>query len=259
MQSNERFSGRSKQYVKYRPSYPPQVISHLMTTVGWTEQMRVADIGAGTGIFTKLLLDEGFNVIAVEPNEEMRQALNEQLHVYVSDQKVHATMLLVTAGSAESTELEDQSVDGIVCAQSFHWFDQKRARTEFIRVLKPQANVVLLWNQRDVDASEFVRDYESLFLRYGEQYDQVKHKQMSVKALSSFYGSEPQLVSYYNEQPLTYEQLVGRIQSSSFSISEHDVRYDAFMSDIEALFKRHEQEGVVKMIYRTDVYWGRVN
>lgn len=259
MNSTTRFSGRSKQYVKYRPSYPPQVINHLRETIGWTQEKRIADVGAGTGIFTKLLLEQGNEVIAIEPNDDMRIELTEQLQAYYKEQNaLQSNKLSVRNGSAEKTGLTDHSVDGIVCAQSFHWFDQERARTEFIRVLKPQADVVLLWNQRDVQASEFVRDYESLFMQYGEQYDQVKHKQMSVKALATFFCSKPQLVSFYYEQPLQYEQLIGRIQSSSFSITEQDVRYEAFMNDIKALFSRYEQAGIVTMIYRTDVYWGKL-
>lgn len=258
MKPAARFSGRSKQYVKYRPSYPPQVISHLRETIGWTKEKKIADVGAGTGIFTKLLLEQGNEVFAIEPNDDMRHELVKQLQAYMTTQDAQHCKLSVLNGSAEATELSEHSVDGIVCAQAFHWFDQERAREEFIRVLKPQADVVLLWNQRDVQASEFVRDYESLFMQYGEQYDQVKHKQMSVEALTAFFGSKPQLVSYYYEQPLEYEQLIGRIQSSSFSITEEDDRYEAFMDDIKALFSRHEQAGVVKMIYRTDVYWGKL-
>jgi len=260
MESTTRFSGRSKQYVKYRPSYPLQVFNHLRDVIGWTQEKRIADIGAGTGIFTKLMLEQGNEVIAIEPNDDMRNELIEQLRPYLIQQDgQHSNELSVINGSAEMTGLPDESVDGIVCAQSFHWFDQKLARAEFSRVLKPQADVVLLWNQRDIQASQFVRDYESLFLQYGERYDQVKHKQMSVEALTSFYGSKPQLVSYYYEQPLQYEELIGRIQSSSFSITEQDARFEAYMNDIKALFARHEQAGIVNMIYRTDVYWGKLN
>ena len=259
MNSTTRFTGRSKQYVKYRPSYPPQVLSHLRETIGWSQEKRIADVGAGTGIFTKLILEQGNEVVAIEPNDDMRSELMEQLQSYVTEQNTqHSNKLSVRNGSAEMTGLSDHSVDGIVCAQSFHWFDQKRARAEFIRVLKPQADVVLLWNQRDVQASQFVRDYESLFMQYGEQYNAVKHKQMNVDVLTSFFGRKPQLVSFYYEQPLEYEQLIGRIQSSSFSITEQDTRYEAFMNDIKAIFSRHEQAGIVKMIYRTDVYWGKL-
>jgi len=258
--STARFTGRSKQYVKFRPSYPLQVFQHLRETIGWKQEKRIADIGAGTGIFTKLMLEQGNEVIAIEPNDDMRNELIEQLKTYLAEQEgQHASKLSVIDGSAEMTGLPDESVDGIVCAQSFHWFDQKLARAEFSRILKPQADVVLLWNQRDVQASPFVRDYEALFSQYGDQYDQVKHKQMSVEALSSFYGSKPQLVSYYYEQPLQYEQLIGRIQSSSFSITEQDERYEAYMNDIKAIFARHEQAGIVNMIYRTDVYWGKLD
>lgn len=259
MQSTTRFTGRSKQYVKFRPSYPQQVLSYLQQHVGWTKEKLIADVGAGTGIFTKLLLEQGSRVVAIEPNDEMRQALIEYLKPYLVDKEANKQLQVIN-GSAEATGVADNTLDGIVCAQSFHWFDAGLARAEFMRVLKPQGKVVLLWNQRDVEASAFVRDYEELFMRYGDQYDKVKHKQVSVQTLAPFYGGkQPKLESFYYEQALDYEGLLGRIQSSSFSLTEQDARYDAFIEDCKALFARHEQAGEVKMIYRTDLYWGTLS
>lgn len=268
MQPTMRFDGRAKQYSKFRPSYPAPLLDYLRETVGWDANYKIADIGAGTGIFTSLLLEQGYEVVAVEPNNDMRNELQQQLQPYsttvhddkVSDEQEPGQRLSVSAGSAEATGLANASVQGIVCAQSFHWFDAELARAEFKRVLVSQGKVVLLWNQRDIEASPFMEAYEALFMKYGEQYSKVKHKQISVENLTPFYGGKnPALASFRYEQSFDKDGLIGRIASSSFSLTEQDARYEAFISDVDELFAKHEQHGEVTMKYRTDVYWGQLD
>lgn len=257
MSINDRFTGRANQYVKYRPSYSNEVIQHIMTTAKLTNESVVADIGAGTGIFSRKLLERHIPIIAVEPNEEMRHALLNELQSYLTKIDKTKPLLIVRNGSAERTTLADQSVDHITCAQAYHWFDPALARAEFIRIMKPKGYVFLLWNQRDSHASSFVQDYEQLFMKYGKQYSEVGHKHVNQEVLKPFYGGhEPQLASFYYEQLLNLEGLIGRIQSSSFSLTEDDSRYASFMGEIQELYSKHQQDGYVKMVYRTDVYWG---
>lgn len=259
MESTERFSGRSKHYVKYRPSYSQEVIQHLLQSVGITATDLIADIGAGTGIFTKLLLDEHLQVVAVEPNDEMRLVLTKYLQSYVTTDEHRQRRLTISGGSAEETNLPSSSVDHIVCAQAFHWFNAELARKEFRRILKQDGQVVLLWNQRDVSASEFMNDYDQLFLKYGKQYDEVEHKHICQAYLKPFYGQhEPQHASYPYSQQLDREGLFGRIQSSSFALSETDEHYEEYLAHIAQLFAKHEQNGVVNMMYRTDIHWGQM-
>ncbi|MCR8655754.1 class I SAM-dependent methyltransferase [Paenibacillus endoradicis] len=259
MDTTERFSGRSQQYVKYRPSYSQEVIQHLIQEIGIISSNFVADIGAGTGIFTEKLLEQHIQTVAVEPNDDMRSALIQHLQSYLTDSTQDKLLLTVSNGSAEQTDLANESVDHIVCAQAYHWFNAELAQTEFKRILKQGGQVVLLWNQRDVGASAFMNDYDALFLKYGKEYDEVKHKHISQTSLKSFYGGyEPQLASYQYSQQLDRAGLFGRIQSSSFSLQETDSRYDEYSADIEHLFANHEQNGMVNMLYRTDIYWGQM-
>ena len=266
VKTTERFTGRSESYEKHRPSYPEELLPFLEDKLNWNSDNIIADIGAGTGKFTKLLLERGLQVVAVEPNDEMRHKLLEQLSTYLSAAQSKFKLksnpsnktLTVSNGKAEATLLGDRSVDGIVCAQSFHWFDTGLARAEFKRILAPNGYVVLLWNQRDVEASPFMRGYEELFMQYGEHYDKVKHKKVSVESLMPFYGGkQPMLHSFTYEQNLDEEGLIGRIASSSFSVSRHDPRYETFITQIKSLFAQHAQQGHVTMKYRTDVYWGK--
>lgn len=112
MNSRERFTSRVDSYLKYRPSYPKEAIDHLYDVVGLRANSNIADIGSGTGIISKLLLERGSDVIGVEPNQGMREAAEQML---ISSPKFQSI-----AGSAESTGLPDQSVEFIVCAQAFH-------------------------------------------------------------------------------------------------------------------------------------------
>ncbi|MBV8308551.1 MAG: class I SAM-dependent methyltransferase, partial [Gammaproteobacteria bacterium] len=124
----ERFSARADHYRRARPAYPAAALDLLAAHCGLKPGAIVADVGSGTGILTEQLLERGAQVIAVEPNDAMRAAAEEQLGAEARFRSVGA--------SAEATTLPAQSVDLWVAAQAFHWFDAVRARLEALRVLR---------------------------------------------------------------------------------------------------------------------------
>ena len=134
--ATQRFSSRVDNYVRYRPAYPNEVVDLLKKECGLTSNSVVADIAFGTGIFTRMLLENGNRVFGVEPNEEMRRAGERFLEGFPGFTSV--------AGTAEATTLPDHRVDIITAAQAAHWFDREKARREFIRILKPGGWTVLL-------------------------------------------------------------------------------------------------------------------
>jgi ubiquinone/menaquinone biosynthesis C-methylase UbiE len=168
LNSTQRFSSRVDTYVRFRPSYPKQIVETLEKHCGFTDHSVVADIASGTGIFTKLLLEHGNRVYGVEPNAEMRRAGEEFLAAYPNFTSV--------TGTAEATTLSSYSVDFVTAAQSGHWFDRQKSRQEFARILKPEGWAVLVWNERKTDSTPFLRDYEDLLLRYGTDYNEVRHE-----------------------------------------------------------------------------------
>src|SRR5271156_834226 len=121
--ATSRFSDRVENYVRYRPGYPPEALRALQAECGLTPQHALADIASGTGIWTRVLLENGNPVFGVEPNTEMRQAGERLLTGFPKFTSV--------AGTAEATTLADQSVDFVTAAQAAHWFDRARAREEF--------------------------------------------------------------------------------------------------------------------------------
>src|SRR5271170_7373092 len=145
--ATQRFSSRVDNYVRYRPGYPSEVLDLLKKTCGLTADSVIADVASGTGIFTRILLENGNRVFGVEPNADMRRAGEEYLASYERFTSV--------AGTAEATSLPDHSVDIVTAAQAAHWFDRAKARAEFVRILKSGGWAVLIWNERQTDTTPF--------------------------------------------------------------------------------------------------------
>jgi ubiquinone/menaquinone biosynthesis C-methylase UbiE len=166
--------------VRYRPGYPSAVLELLKRECGLTADSVVADIASGTGIFTRMLLENGNRVFAVEPNAEMRRAGEEFLSGYARFTSV--------AGTAEATTLPDHSVDIVTAAQAAHWFDRGKARREFVRILKPGGWAVLIWHDRNVEDTPFLRALEDFIRRHSIDYEQISHKWVSTyNALEQFF------------------------------------------------------------------------
>lgn len=245
----QRFSSRVDNYVRYRPAYPPAVIELLQKECGLTPRAVVADIASGTGIFTRLLLDNGNRVFGVEPNAEMRRA-GEQ---YLAGYKNFASV----AGTAEATTLAAHSIDIVTAAQAAHWFKLDAARREFGRILRPGGWAVLLWNQRRTASTPFLRDYEQLLLTYGTDYQEVRHER-TTEAIDSFFAPAPfQSRKLEITQQADYEALEGRLLSSSYTPPPGHANYDPMLHELRRIFAAHQQGGQVSIEYDTLVHWGR--
>lgn len=250
--SKQRFSGRVENYILYRPSYPAVVLDFLRTECGLTSQSVVADIGSGTGILSKLLLQNGNCVFGVEPNAEMRAAGERLLAEYKTFTSI--------AGSAEETKLTSTSVDFVVAGQAFHWFDRSRVQIEFKRILKSQGWVVLLWNNRLTDTSAFLRAYEELLMHGSTDYSQVDHKNITDEVLQEFFQHrEFKLKVFHNQQVFDLEGLRGRALSSSYVPAQGHPSHAAFMQELDAIFREHNRDNRVAFEYDTQVYYGQLN
>ena len=248
--ATQRFSSRVENYARYRPSYPPGVIQLLKDQCGLTAASVVADIASGTGIFTRLLLEVGSQVFGVEPNPEMRKAGEQFLATYPRFTSV--------AGTAESTTLPPHSVDIATAAQAAHWFDLPRARREFARILEPDGWTVLVWNERSVDSTPFLRDYEQLLLAYGTDYKDVRHERTTAN-LSQFFSPTPCHERVFElSQEFDYESLRGRLLSSSYTPGPEHPGYESMLRDLRRLFDQNQIHGKVAVTYRTRVYFGRL-
>lgn len=249
MDSTLRFSDRVENYAKYRPSYPSEVLDLLQAECGLKAGSSVADVGSGTGISARLLLDRGFKVFGVEPNDAMREYAEQDLASNPHFESV--------AGQAESTGLEARSIDLVLAAQAFHWFDRERFRAECLRILKPGGWTTLIWNNRQTH-TEFLRKYDELLQTGGVDYGRVDHRNITREQIQEFYGSaEVRFVTFPNRQLFGWEGLLGRVLSSSYVPLPGDERYEPMVTGLMKLFEAYQVDGQVPFEYETEVHYGQ--
>lgn len=244
-----RFSSRADNYAKYRPTYPAAVIDILRSDCGLQETSIIADVGSGTGILSELILKNGNRVFGVEPNAAMR---------VFAEQLLHGSNFVSVDATAEATTLEPASVGFVTAAQAFHWFDRDKAKTEFARILKPGGWVVLIWNERRLDSTPFLREYENLLLRYGTDYEKVRHENVAGEIGQFFAPETVQLRNLENAQHFDFESLKGRVLSASYTPDSGHPDFEPMLARLEAIFNEHKRDGIVTFEYETRVYYGQL-
>jgi SAM-dependent methyltransferase len=249
--ATERFTSRVETYARYRPGYPAQVIELLRSECGLTPETIVADVGSGTGIFSELLLKNGNSVIGVEPNEAMRGAAESLMRGYSRFQSVN--------GSAEATTLPNSSVNLITAGQAFHWFDATAARDEFVRILKPGGFVSLIWNDRRLDSTLFLRDYESLLREYGTDYATVREFDPRDHIARFFAPQSFKQKEFPNRQEFDFVGFKGRVLSASYTPEPGNPKFEPMIKALQDLFGLYEEDGSVAFEYDTRVFYGRLS
>jgi SAM-dependent methyltransferase len=227
------------------------MIDFLKNELGLTKAAVVADIGSGTGILTKLFLDEGNPVFGVEPNEEMRAAAEDLLVDYPNFTSV--------IGSAEATTLPDDVADFVVAGQAFHWFEPVRARAELARILKPGGYVLLIWNTRR-ESSPFIQAFNELSERHIAEFRTVYQENVRAEALPVFFSPGGyQLKTFDNYQLFNFEEMKGRALSSSYAPLPGHPNHDAFFVGLSRLFTQYQKDGQVEFPYDTQIFYGQVD
>jgi SAM-dependent methyltransferase len=253
LSSVERFGARATYYSSHRPGYPEALTDLLVRTAELAPGATVADIGSGTGISSRHFVERGFQVFAVEPNGAMRAQAEEAFGAQPNFRSL--------AGTAEATTLPDHSMRLVTAATAFHWFDEGAARAEFCRIVEPGGWAALYWNRRldgtiihDVDP--FSYDYDHL-LQDCTEYAQSSHRRIrTCDDLAPFFGARPAETHFPNAQHLDLEGLKGRLLSSSYAPLPGTPGYQPLLDELEALFERHQQNGLVTMRYDTCVFYG---
>jgi SAM-dependent methyltransferase len=248
--ATSRFSDRVDNYARYRPGYPPDVLATLRKGCGLHPEQCVADIASGTGLWTRELLGNGNFVFAVEPNAEMRAAGERLLAGFPRFTSV--------AGSAEATTLADGSVDFVTAAQAAHWFDRAQARREFVRILKSGGWLVLLWNERLTDSTEFLRDYEQLLLSYGTDYKDVRHERTTDAVNEFFDPVRYEQRVFEMRQEFDYSGIEGRLLSSSYVPGPEHPQHAAMLRELRRIFDATSVGGRAAFEYKTRLYFGRL-
>jgi len=246
----ERFSSRVEDYLRYRPGYPAEVVNLLKAECNLTPDSVIADIASGTGIFTRLLLENGNRVFGIEPNEAMREAGEQVLAAYAN--------FVSVSGTAEATTLADHSIDLVTAAQAAHWFDRVKARREFVRILKPGGSAALIWNERKTDGDAFLGDYEELLLKFGTDYREVRHERTTAEIADFFAPSAFKSKTSEMRQSFDYTGLQGRLLSSSYTPPPGHPNHAPMLARLREIFDRHQQDGHVSIPYDTRVFYGQL-
>jgi SAM-dependent methyltransferase len=245
------FTNRITAYGTARPSYPPAILDLLTSACQLTPDMRIADIGSGTGLLSELLLQHGNPVFGIEPNPEMRVAGERRLHPYP-----HFTSV---AGRAEATTLPDQSVQLVTAGMAFHWFVAELARTEFLRILTPPGWVVIVWIVRDTSATPFLATYERLWQTYATPYRPLDLPQVEQDVLRPFFRPQGfKRERFATPQVVDWAHFWGRILSAAAAPQVGHPQHPAMRAAFEALFAAYQVEGMVTVAYHTHVYYGQL-
>lgn len=244
MSFTERFSSRAGDYVAGRPSYPARVVDALLDGLGEPSDVLVADLGAGTGISSRLLAERGASVVAIEPNAAMRDAAEPHPRVAWS------------SGSAEQTGLGEASVDLVTAFQAFHWFDHAKALDEIVRILRPGGRAAVIYNERD-ESDPFTAAYGDIVRSF--QTDETERRRADgLAAFAAFEGwVADHRLEVTNEQRLDLAGVIARARSTSY-LPKGGPRAAELHEQLRALVARHAAGGAVVMRLRSIVVAGDV-
>ena len=248
-----KYTGKAKLYSEYRPSYPNELIEYLYSIIGFSETSSIADIGAGTGKFTKSLLDKGSFVYCIEPDEEMLEVAKANLAVYPNCIFINC--------AAENTSLSDIAVDYVTVAQAYHWFDSSLFCVECKRILKINGEVVLIWNYRDPN-HEIVLKTEIVNRKYYTAYKgfSIEQKNRMLELYSEFYSANDYKSALFNSK-LCYDEdsFIGRNLSSSYNtLNQESIEMSQYVFELKNIFHEYSKNGLLEIPNTTVCYIGHI-
>jgi ubiquinone/menaquinone biosynthesis C-methylase UbiE len=248
--NTDRFTGRAEDYDRYRQRYPTEeVLTRLREWCGLTSEWVVADIGAGTGMLAEVFLENDNRVLAVEPNQDMRDQMRASVEQQLGKLAPH---LEVIDATAEDTKLPDASVDLVAAGRAFHWFDRDRALAEFRRILKPDGWVTLVAIDRDRDSThpsyrDQIEAYEFLMSTHGTDYTRVRSGYRSYDKMDTFFDGELHQAQLPGLRQLDWESFRGHTMSLSVSPQPGHAGFDAFQHALRLYFETHARDGFLTM------------
>ena len=242
------FTTKASEYANSRPSYAKKAIDKILSEL-LKEGDLIADIGSGTGIFSKEFLSRGYEVYCVEPNEAMRK---EAESAHGNNQLFHSV-----AASAENTSLTSGSISLVTAASAFHWFDTKAFYTECKRILKPDGYVCLLANRRKYD--EFTKAQHAICERCCQNFTSLSHGTDKMLRLADEFFQGGYHTGVF-EFPLTYtkKKFVSRSLSSSYAPEKNTKAYEEYVRALQGLLEEYSSEEVITVANETVMLWGKL-
>ncbi|WP_446217271.1 class I SAM-dependent methyltransferase [Micromonospora sp. IBHARD004] len=235
------FGAAAADYDRFRPRYPQAAVRWALDGVG--PAGRVVDLGAGTGILTRAILDLGHEVLPVEPDPGMRARLD--------DVTPGVTAL---AGTAESVPLPDGAVDAVLVGQAYHWFDKERAHAEIGRAIRSGGTFAPIWNTRD-DSVRWVAELG----RIADLRDTAGNLVEKVTGFGPTFGPV-ELGEFTHSATLTPDEVVGMLHTRSYWLTAPPHEQERVDRELRELFATHPDlagRETVELPYRTLVFRAR--
>ena len=250
MANEQVFNNRTESYVKGRPGYADGVTELLLNDI-LKPNDKIADVGSGTGIFAKSLIERCFDVFCVEPNEEMRAQADK-----ASAGNPH---FISVAATAEATTLPGHSVDLVTAASAFHWFDAERFRTECKRILKPHGIFCSVKNSRN-DSDPFTRRQNEISAALCKTFTALRRRSAeTAPKLVLFFGSNLNHREFDFPLEYTKEKFIQRSLSSSYAPAPDTAEYQKYIVDLRALMEEFYPGSDIITVPNVSVaYWGEL-
>lgn len=234
------FGGAVGAYETGRPDYPVEAVEWMLEPVrGAGRRVRVVDVGAGTGKLTRSLVGVGADVVAVDPDSAMLDALGKALPTVPT-----------FVGTGESLPLPDASVDAVVFGQAWHWVEPAAACAEAARVLRPGGVLGLTWNIRD-EQTGWVAEMSRIM--HGSAAERLLAS--GGPAVAAPFG-RLQSRSWRWSRPMTRSTLLGMAHSRSYVITAEPAERERVDRELGGLFDRIGATGdaVVDLPYVTTAF-----
>lgn len=230
------------EYERGRPSYPAMAVDQLVATLGIGPGVRVADLGAGTGKFTRLITATGAQVTAVEPIAAMRRQLRRAV-----------PEAALVGAIAQALPFADGSLDVVTAAQSFHWFGDDRAASEIARVLNPSGSLGLIWNRRDRSLRVW-DEIEQLIAPHRPARGGDWRSAIERAGLGPLHRDE-----FTWSYTTTADEVTLRINSMSWMAALAEPQRLDLLSQVHAIASGvADSDGTIDLTERTEVYWAQL-
>jgi ubiquinone/menaquinone biosynthesis C-methylase UbiE len=242
------FTKKASAYRESRPGYPMRYLKDLAKLTPYT----IADVGSGTGILTRQLLDFGIGeeIYAIEPNDAMRWELVD----YIGDNE----RLKVLPSFAESISIKNDSVDLITVGQAFHWFDVDRFMVEARRIATPDAHASFVWNELD-KTSDVATAVSSLKEKYVEKSPELEEKKNDVSDIEKFFGKTGfEHIIYKNTVGFSKKEFHALMESHSWAPSAGEEGYEEFYKEVTVIFEQFQRKGRIELPFVCENYIGEI-
>ncbi len=251
MDNTDRFTGRAADYDRYRQRYPTEeILSRLRLWCGLTPQWMVADVGAGTGMLTEVFLANRNRVLAVEPNQDMREQMRACVEQHLGRR---APQLEILGATAEATELPDASIDLVAVGRAFHWFDRERSLAEFRRILKPDGWVALIAADRDRDSKNpayrpQIDAFEAMMSTHGTDYTRVvRSGYRTYDRMEDLFDGEFHHDELPGSRQLDWDTFRGHTMSLSVAPQPGHPNHQAFQQALRLYFETYARNGILTL------------